>query len=113
LSPTQKQQIQQWLTAHGTPQQVVLRGRIVLATAEGQPESSVAEQLGTHRKTVRLWRTRFAEQGLESLWQVPPGRQRYFMFNSLPGSFSIDDSLDSAQYPARASTVSHQFRIQW
>jgi transposase len=76
LSPRQQQQIRQWLTAHGTPQQVVLRGRIVLATAEGQPESTVAEQLGTHRKTVRLWRRRFAEQGRESLWQVAPGRGR-------------------------------------
>jgi hypothetical protein len=112
LSPSQQQQTQQWLTAHGTPQQVVLRGRIVLATAEGRPESSVAEQLRTHRKTVRLWRTRFAEQGLESLWQVAPGRQRYFMFNSLPASF-IDDSLDPAQYPLHASTVCHQFPIQW
>ena len=76
LSPSQQQQIQQWLTAHGTPQQVVLRGRIVLAAAEGQPESTVAEQLGTQRQTVRLWRTRFAQRGLESLWQVAPGRGR-------------------------------------
>ena len=72
LSPSQQQQILQWLSAHGTPQQVVLRGRILLAMTEGQPESAVAEQLGTHRKTVRLWRTRFAEQGLESLSQVAP-----------------------------------------
>ena len=63
LSPDQQQQIRQWLTAHGTPQQVALRGRIILAAAEGQPETTIASQLGTHRKTVRLWRGRFAQHG--------------------------------------------------
>jgi transposase len=76
ISPSQEQQIQRWLSAHGTPQQVAVRGRIVLAAAEDQPESAIAEQLGIYRKTVRLWRTRFAEQGLEGLWQVAPGRGR-------------------------------------
>jgi len=55
---------------------VALRSRIVLAAAEGQSESASARQLGTNRKTVRLWRTRFAEQGLQSLWEVAPGRGR-------------------------------------
>ncbi len=76
LSFPDQEQIWQWLTAHGTPQQVALRGRIVLAAAEGQSESAIARQLGTNRKTVRLWRTRFAAQGLESLWEVAPGRGR-------------------------------------
>jgi transposase len=76
LSFSDQQQIQQWLTAHGTPQQVALRSRIVLVAAEGQSESATARQLGTNRKTVRLWRTRFAEQGLKSLWEVAPGRGR-------------------------------------
>jgi len=73
LSPDQEQQIRQWLTAHGTPQQVALRGRIILAAAQGRPEATIARQLGTHRKTVRLWRGRFAQRGLESLWESPPG----------------------------------------
>ena len=76
MSPSEQQQINQWLTAHGTPQRVALRGRVILALAEGQPESTVAEQLGIYRKTVRLWRRRFAKQGLEGLWQVAPGRGR-------------------------------------
>jgi len=95
LSPSQQQQIQQWLTTHGTPQQVVLRGRIVLAAAEGQPESTVAEQLGTHRKTVRLWRARFAEQGLESLWQVAPGRGRKPTYGPQKIKAIVDATLQS------------------
>src|SRR5436309_6189603 len=76
LSPRDKQQIQQWLAAHGTPQQVALRGRIVLAAAAGQSDSASARQLDINRKTVMLWRGRFAEQGMESLWEVAPGRGR-------------------------------------
>ena len=76
MSPTQQQQIRQWLSAHGTPQQVALRCRIVLAAAEGQWDSAIARQLGTNRKTVILWRTRFRTQGAESLWQIAPGRGR-------------------------------------
>lgn len=76
MSTSQEQQVRRWLSARGTPQQVAVRGRIVLAAAEGQPESVIAEQLGIYRKTVRLWRIRFEEQGLEGLWQVAPGRGR-------------------------------------
>jgi transposase len=76
MSPTQQQQIRQWLSAHGTPQQVALRCRIVLAASEGQADTAIARQLGTHRKSVTLWRRRFAQHGLESLWQIAAGRGR-------------------------------------
>ena len=76
LDPSQQQQVRQWLSAYGTPQQVALRCRIVLAAAEGQSESAIARQLGTNRKTVTLWRARFAEAGLEGLWEIAPGRGR-------------------------------------
>ena len=62
LSPSEQDQIQQWVTAHGTPQQVALRCQIVLAAAEGQSDVAIAEQLSVNRKTVVLWRTRFSEQ---------------------------------------------------
>jgi transposase/transcriptional regulator with XRE-family HTH domain len=76
LNSAEQEQIHQWLSAHGTPQQVALRCRIVLAAAAGQAESAIALQLGTNRKTVRLWRARFTERGLEGLWEIAPGRGR-------------------------------------
>jgi hypothetical protein len=36
LAPVDRQKIQEWAAAHGTPQQVNLRCRIVLYTAEGK-----------------------------------------------------------------------------
>lgn len=76
VSPAEQQRIQQWLAAHGTPQQVALRGRIVLAAAAGQSDSAIARELAINRKTVMLWRGRFAKQGVASLWEVAPGRGR-------------------------------------
>jgi len=55
---------------------VALRSRIVLAAGEGQSDNTIAEQLQINRKTVILWRQRFAEQGPGSLWEIAPGRGR-------------------------------------
>ena len=66
----------QWIGAHGTPQQVALRCRIVLAAAQGQPDRAIADLLSVNRKTVILWRRRFSEQRLDGLWKIAPGRGR-------------------------------------
>jgi len=76
LSPRDREEIKRLLEAHGTPQQVTLRSRIVLAAAEGQPDSAIARQLEINRKTVILWRARLEEQGIEGLWKVGEGRGR-------------------------------------
>src|SRR5947209_15861916 len=76
LSGDQQNQIEQWLAAMGTPQQVALRCRIVLAAALGESEVAIASELGINRKTVRLWRERFSQEGLKGLWEIAPGRGR-------------------------------------
>jgi transposase len=76
LLSSEQQQIQQWVAAHGTPQQVALRCRIVLAAADGESNMAIAEQLSVNRKTVILWRKRFSEQRLEGLWEIAAGRGR-------------------------------------
>ena len=65
-----------WLAAHGTPQQVALRSRIVLAAAKGETDSAIARELQVNRNTVILWRRRFLQAGKESLWEIAPGRGR-------------------------------------
>ena len=76
LSVSDRDQIGRWLNAQGTPQQVVLRSRIVLAAAAAASDNAIAKHLAINRKTVMLWRTRFAEHGLTSLWEIAPGRGR-------------------------------------
>ena len=76
LSPPERTQLQQWVAAHGTPQQVALRCQIVLAADEGESDVAIAEHLSVNRKTVILWRQRFCEQRLDALWEIAPGRGR-------------------------------------
>jgi len=64
------------VTAHGTPQQVALHCRIVLAAAAGQTNLTISQDSGINPKTVALWRDRFAKTGLEGLWEIAPGRGR-------------------------------------
>src|SRR5437868_607895 len=64
LSPDQRSELQRWLVALGTPQQVVLRCRIVLAVAAGKTEVETAADNSVNRKTVRLGRERFRDGGL-------------------------------------------------
>ena len=76
ISPTERQQLEQWVAAHGTPQQVALRCRIVLAAARGESAVVIAKQLSVNRKTVVLWCRRFRQERLDALWQIAPGRGR-------------------------------------
>jgi transposase len=76
LSEDQQKQIERWLAALGTPVQVVLRCRIILAAAAGSAEVTIAAENGVNRKTVRLWRERFRSLGLQCLWEIAPGRGR-------------------------------------
>lgn len=76
LKDADAQQLRQWISAFGTPQQVALRSKIVLAAGEGKSDHAIALQLAVNRKTVRLWRARFVQEGLDGLWEVAPGRGR-------------------------------------
>jgi transposase len=76
LSEDQRKQIEQWLAALGTPVQVALRCRIILAAAAGSAEVAIAAENGVNRKTVRLWRERFLCLGPQCLWEIAPGRGR-------------------------------------
>ena len=71
-----RQKLEQWTSAHGTPQQVGLRCRIVLSAAAGESDVTIAKQLSVNRNTVILWRKRFAGEGLDALWDIAPGRGR-------------------------------------
>jgi transposase len=95
VSDEQEKQIQQWLAALGTPQQVALRCRIVLAAGRGEPEAHTAANLDVNRKTVRLWRERFTQDGLSGLWEIAPGRGRKATYGPDRVKAVIDATLQS------------------
>jgi len=95
LSDSDQQQLEQWASAFGTPQQIVLRCRIVLAAASGQSDNAIASQLEVNRHTVRLWRNRFRQQGLQSLWEIASGRGRKPSYGGEKIQQIIDTTLQS------------------
>lgn len=76
LTDDSKNKLQQWAKAHGTPQQVVKRCRLVLLMAEGAPATRASQLTGTNRHTAELWRDRFLAHGPEALWEIASGRGR-------------------------------------
>jgi len=95
VSQHQQEQIEQWLAALGTPQQVALRCRIVLAAGSGRTEMEIAAALKINRKTVRLWRERFTREGLQGLWEIAPGRGRKPTYGPDRVKAVIDTTLQS------------------
>jgi transposase len=95
VSEDQERQIEQWLTALGTPQQVALRCRIILAAARGESESAIASNLRVNRKTVRLWRERFSREGVNGFWEIAPGRGRKATYGPERIKAVIDATLQS------------------
>jgi len=76
LSDADRTRLEHWVAAHGTPQQVALRCRIVLAAASGRTNLQIGADSGVDVKTVALWRGRFAQAGAQGLWKIAEGRGR-------------------------------------
>ena len=71
LTDLDRSALERTVRSKTSEQRSVLRARIVLLSAAGQPDRAVAQQLGVNRHTVRLWRQRFGEQGLAGLEDAP------------------------------------------
>ena len=76
LSAEDQAQLVRWESAQGTPQQVVLRCRLVLAAVDGWPDLDIASRYEVNRHTVALWRGRVQTAGIKTVWEIQPGRGR-------------------------------------
>ena len=76
ISEADRQELEHWVSAHRTPQQVAHRCRIILAAAKGQEDKDIAKRMEVNFKTVALWRKRFCREGPDCLWEVAAGRGR-------------------------------------
>jgi hypothetical protein len=63
LSDENRATLTAWINARNSPQKIVLRAWIILLAAEGKSNRGIAQELGTTRPTVILWRERFASAG--------------------------------------------------
>src|SRR5579884_1396520 len=67
--------LRQVISAGTSPQRLVLRARIIMAAADGDPNAKIARDLGCSENTVREWRGRFARDGIPGIFDKRrPGR---------------------------------------
>ena len=59
LSLEERQGLESLTRRYSTPQQVALRGRIILGAAAGLNNSQIAREVGLDVDTVRFWRNRW------------------------------------------------------
>jgi hypothetical protein len=95
LSDTDRLELERWVRAHNTPQQVVLRSRIVLLAAAGRQDLEVAKETGVNRHTAALWRHRFRESGLDGLWEIKAGRGRKLRYGGEKVAAVVGATLSS------------------
>ncbi|MBI3840273.1 MAG: helix-turn-helix domain-containing protein [Planctomycetia bacterium] len=67
LTNAERSVLLRWSRDQRAPARLVLRARIVLLAAKGLLNQEIAAKLGTLKKTVGLWRRRFAEQRLAGI----------------------------------------------
>jgi putative transposase len=72
LSEQERSQLQLFAHSRSLSAALCSRARIVLSSAEGEPNNSIAERLMLTKATVGKWRTRFIEPThRRSLWTAP------------------------------------------
>ena len=72
ITSQSRQQLERIVRSGKTEQRIALRARIILGAADGRSNNALAEELNTSRPTVIDWRRRFAEGGIESLYENRP-----------------------------------------
>ena len=95
LATPDRLELERWVAAHGTPQQVTQRCRIILAAATGAQNQEVAQELEINPKTVALWRIRFCREGTDCLWAVAEGRGRKPLYDADKVAAIIEQTLQN------------------
>src|ERR1700722_18715531 len=73
LGQRDRLELQRWVAAHGTPQQVAQRCQIILSAAEGQPDKTIAAGLQINFKTVAWGRPLFRSEATVCLGEGAGG----------------------------------------
>ena len=92
LSDGERHQLHQLSKRHNTPQQIVLRAKIILMASDGQNHREIARSLGINRQMARLWRNRWLEtEGKElSIFQRLQDQERV----GTPVKFSMEQVIE-------------------
>ena len=77
LSEGERDELERVIRSHSAPHGLVRRAQIILASANGEVNTTIARRLGVSNPTVCHWRKKWFEQGLVGLYgEARPGRPR-------------------------------------
>jgi len=95
LSEKEREGLEKLVKQHQTAQQIALRARIVLASAGGKTNTSIAEKNEVSHNTARLWRNRWV-----SLQGIPLEK------------LSVEERLQDVPRPGAPSQITADQRCQ-
>jgi putative transposase len=87
-----RHELQQLINRHNTPQQIVLRAKIILMAMNGKSNREIARDLCVNRHTVSLWRNRWLETDGREL--LPAQRLQDSERSGAPVKFSMEQVID-------------------
>lgn len=77
LTEEERAQLNSLANSKALPHGIVQRAQIVLACADGEEGTAIAERMRLSKNTVAKWRKRYFDQGIEGLHdELRPGRPR-------------------------------------
>jgi len=77
LSEVEREELERISRSRSATHSLMRRVQIILASADGEPNVSIAARLGVSHPTVCHWRKKWFEQGLVGLYgEARPGRPR-------------------------------------
>lgn len=86
VSESDKEQLRSIVRSRSMPHSVVRRAKIVLRSAEGASNRTVARECGVTAPVVSLWRSRYQHEGLAGLHgELRPGRPRVYSDDRVAG----------------------------
>ncbi len=71
LDKGERDRLEKLVRSQKTSKRLFLRTKVVLLAAEGWSNCAISEKLDYHRGAVVQWRHRFAEQGIDGLYDLP------------------------------------------
>jgi putative transposase len=99
LTDLERKELQRLVKRHLTPQQIVLRARIVLAAADGANNGQIARRLGVSLDMVRRWRERWIALEEASLKEEEEG-------------LAVEERLTDAPRPGKPRTITPEQECQ-
>ncbi|MDP9021030.1 MAG: IS630 family transposase, partial [Actinomycetota bacterium] len=96
LTDEQRSTLERLARSTSARHRTVQRAKAVLLAAEGVANNEIARRVGVSANSVRTWRARFAEVGLEDFDKIAPGRGRKPWLAEGTVAAVLDDTLHAA-----------------